>query len=102
MNKTLKKLLVATLACVTLCGTTFAAPRGGKKHAPVPAPRHQVVNHAKPKHHAPPKHTHHRPAPKPHHHVKHTVHHHCDNNNGLVTLGAAIVGGLVGGVLGAW
>ena len=81
MNKTLKKLTVVTLAGLTLCGTAFAAPRGGhgKGHPPRPAPRH------------------HHPAPKPHRHHHHGGHHH---GNGWVTLGAAVVGGLVGGLVG--
>ena len=99
MNKTLKKLMVLVLAGATLCGPLMAAPRGGKGRAPKPAPRHQTVKRPPaPKHHAPKRH--HRPAP--HHHKHHKVHHlHGGHNNGWVTLGAAVVGGLVGGLLGA-
>ena len=86
MNKTFKKLTVLTLAGLTLCATAVAAPRGGKGHAPKPAPRHHAP---KPRRHAPP--------PK-HHHHHHGGHHH---DKGWVTLGAAVVGGLVGGLLGA-
>ena len=84
MNKTLKQLMVLTLACVTLCGTTMAAPRGGKGRPPKPAPRHQTTK---------------RP-PAPRHHGHHKVHHHNRHGAGWVTLGAAVVGGLVGGLLG--
>ena len=102
MNKTLKQLLVLTLACVTLCGTAVAAPRGGKGHAPAPAPRHQTAKRVPPaRHHTPKRHNHHRPAPKTRHHGHHNVHHHHHNhNNGWATFGAAVVGGLVGNLLG--
>lgn len=113
MNKTLKTLLVAALACITLCGTAVAAPRGGRDNGRAPAPKHQTTKHQK----APQKHIaktkpapqkHHRPAPKKHqpprHHVTtHTVHHvdhHCDDDNGWVTLGGAILGGIIGGIIG--
>lgn len=43
MNKTLKKLAVATLACVALCGTTMAAPHYHRHRGP--APIHHVVHH---------------------------------------------------------
>ena len=78
MNKTAKKLTVVALAGLMLCGTAFAAPRGhGRGHHPKPAPRH------------------HRPAPphKHHGHHHHGGHHH---GKGWVTLGAVVVGGLVG------
>lgn len=73
MNKTLKKLTVATLACVALCGTTMAAPRHGGPRGPRPAPVHQVVHR--------------------HHH--HGGHHHGD---GLIPV---LVGGIIGGIIGA-
>ena len=102
MNKTLKQLMVLVLAGVTLCGPVMAAPRGGKGRAPHPAPRHQTAKRPPaPKHHAPKKQTHHRPAPKRHHGHHKVHHHHGGKNNGWVTLGAAVVGGLVGGLLGA-
>lgn len=94
MNKTFKKLMVLALAGVTLCGPVMAAPHGGKGRAPKPAPRHQTVKRPPTqKHHAPKKQ--HHPAPKHHH-----VHHHGGHHNGWVTLGAAVIGGLVGGLLG--
>ena len=85
MNKTLKKLTVLTLAGLTLCTTAMAAPHGGKCHAPKPAPRHHAPKH--------------RPAPPPRHHGHHHHNHH--TGKGWVTLGAAVVGGLVGGLVGA-
>lgn len=101
MNKTLKQLMVLALAGVTLCGPAMAAPRGGKARAPHPAPRHQTAKRPPtPKHHAPKRQTHHRPAPK-HHHYHHKAHHHVGHNADWVTLGAAVVGGLIGGLLGA-
>ena len=87
MNKTVKKLLVLTLAGLTLCTTAMAAPRGRKGPAPRPAPRHHA-----PKHHPAPL------PPKPHGHHHHGGHHH---DKGWVTFGAAVVGGLVGGLVGA-
>jgi hypothetical protein len=47
----------------------------------------------------------HRPAPRPHRpapppHPRH-AHHGCCNNDGWITLGAAAVGGLIGGIIGA-
>ena len=48
MNKLLKTLMIAAVACVTLCGTTFAAPHGGRSRGPKPAPRHHVVKHRTP------------------------------------------------------
>ena len=64
MNKLLKTLMIAAAACITLCGTTFAAPHGGHGRGPKPAPRHHVAKHRTPpkrpvvkhhKHHKPPK-----------------------------------------------
>ena len=73
MNKTIKKLTVATLACVALCGTAMAAPRHGNPGRIHPAPVHQVAHH--------------------HHH--HGGHHH---GGGLIPV---LVGGLIGGIIGA-
>ena len=102
MNKTLKQFTVLTLACLTLCGTTLATPRGGNARAHQHAPKHQAAKRPlAPQTPAPKKHAHHRPAPKPKHHTHHKDHHHGGKNNGWVTFGAAVVGGLVGGLLGA-
>ena len=112
MNKILKTLMVAALACVTLCGTAVAAPRGGRNNGRAPAPKHQTVKHQK----APVKHVAKaKPAPKKHHvtprkhhqikhyaptHTVHHVEHHCDDDNGWVALGGAILGGIIGGIIG--
>ena len=79
MNKNIKKLGIAALACVALCGTTLAAPRhhgGPRGHRPPPprhhAPRHQVIHH---------------------------VHHDGCEATGWTILGAAAIGGIVGALL---
>lgn len=112
MNKILKTLTVAALACVTLCGTAVAAPRGGRNNGRAPAPKHQTVKHKKtPQRHAAKA----KPAPKKHHiatkkhhdprhhapiRTVHHVEHHCEEDNGWVTLGGALLGGLLGGIIG--
>ena len=108
MNKTLKTLMVAALACITLCGTAVAAPRGGRDNGRAPAPKHQTVKHQK----APQKHVAKaKPAPKKHHvapkkhhapvrTIHHVEHHHCDDDNGWAVLGTALLGGLLGGIIG--
>lgn len=112
MNKTLKTLTVAALACITLCGTAVAAPRGGRDNGRAPAPKHQMVKHQKaPQRHvakAKPAPKKHHVAPKKHHPPKHhapvrTIHHvehHCDDDNGWAVLGGALLGGLLGGLIG--
>ena len=72
MNKILKTLMIAAVACIALCGTALAGPHGGRGRGPKPAPRHHVVKHRTPprrpvvrlhKHHKPPRivhHCHHR------------------------------------------
>ena len=111
MNKKIIKMAIAALACVTICGTTLAAPapRGGKGPAPAhqkapaqkkaPAPKpgkahgHEVAHHGAPAHHpAPVRH----PAPPPPPHVVHVEHHH--EANGWAVLGAAVIGGIVGAI----
>ena len=116
-NRALKKLMMAFALCGALCGTAMAAPKGGapakgrapaamttKAHAPTkhvakapahghveparPAHRHEVARHAPP----PPRH------PGPRHHHDHRCGHHGDN---CCVLGATLLGGLVGGLLGA-
>ena len=102
MNKTFKQLLVLALALVTVCGTALAAPCGGNAHAPRHAPKHQTAKRPPaPKRPAPKKHVHHHPAPRPKPHTHHKGHHHGCKNEGWATFGAAVVGGLVGGLLGA-
>ena len=119
MNNNVNKLLVAGLACVALCGTTLAAPRGGHggraparptvtHKAPAPrAPQHcepargnahggrPIANHA-PAHHRPAPVVHHAPPP-PRPVVVH--HHECDEGLGLGALLGAVIGGIVGSAL---
>ena len=103
MNKNIKKLAVMTLAGLTLCGTAVAAPHGGRGGAPRPAP------------------THHRtPAPMVHgggqnapqklrfggqvaEGDREAMRKHPRGNHagGWIALGAAAIGGLVGGIIGA-
>ena len=120
MNNNFKKLMVAGLACLALCGTTFAAPHGGNHGR---APAKPAVHHKAPAHHEAPKpahyahHTHHR-APAHHHHPAPpppvVVHHYpapppppppppatvvVHEEPGLGTLLGAVVGGLLGAAL---
>lgn len=117
MNKTFKQTMIAGLACLAFCGTTFAYPptegrcnagamRGAPAHQTA-KPGHNGGRHApEPAHHAAPV-AHHAPAPchpapppppppppPPHHDG------HCEGT-GLVALGATVVGGIVGGIVGA-
>ena len=76
MNKTIKTIAVLLAGLTLTAGTAVAAPhRGG--HRP----------------HCP-------PPPPPRHHVVHHVHH-GGGNAGWVALGAAAVGAVVGGLIGA-
>lgn len=76
MNKT-NKIVMTTLACLALTGTALARPVHGTWH------------------HAP------RPAPMHHHHEWHHGGHHHDRHGGWIMAGAALVGGLIGGIVGA-
>ena len=89
MNKTMKKILVAGLACAAFCGTTFAAPHGGRD--PMKAPvHHQAPRHPAPVRHAPPR-------------AVHVVHHdHCGGTAAVAVgaiIGAAIMGVLRNGLV---
>ena len=113
-NKTniIAKTLIAGLACVAFCGATLAAPHGGGK-APQKAPTHQKApapngGNARAHNPAPAPHgapvAHHAPAPAPHHHeppppAPHHGGHH--EGAGWVALGATVIGGIVGGIIGA-
>ena len=103
-NRNFRKLMVAGLACMALCGTTLAAPRGGNGNRPPQKPAvHQ--NAGRPAHHAAPQTAHHN-APRPAHHAQHrapahhartvVVHH---EETGLGALLGALVGGLIGAAL---
>lgn len=110
-NRNFKKLMVAGLACMALCGTTLAAPHGGNGNRPPQKPavhqnarRHAHHNAPRPAHHAqhraPAHHTHvvHHPAPPPPPPPPRTVvvHH---EETGLGALLGALVGGLIGAAL---
>ena len=88
MNKTLKTF-GTILACLALTGTCLAAPRGGRHGNRGPAPMHHAAPHRH--HHLPPP-----PPPPAVHHHHHGRHHH----TGVVAFGAAVVGGIVGAVIG--
>ena len=77
MNKIIKTFAVLVAGMVLTAGTAVAAPRHGWGHRlhcpPPPPPRHHVVHHV----------------------------HHGGGNAGWVALGAAAVGAVVGGLIGA-
>lgn len=128
MNKTIKKLMVALLACVAICGTTMAAPaKGGAKPPAHPGQHQQAKAPAKhkqqakapakpaPKHHeakcppppapvvcvqpAPPP-----PAPvvcvQPPPPARTVIIEEHHDTNPLAVLGCAIVGGIIGAIAG--
>ena len=74
MNKIMKAVVVLVAGTVLTAGTAVAGPRHGWGRRP----------------HCP---------PPPHHHV--VVHHHGGCEAGWVTLGAAAIGAVVGGLIGA-
>ena len=76
MNKIIKTFAVLMAGMVLTAGTAVAAPHHGWRHRP------------------------HCPPPPPRHHVVHHVHH-GGGNAGWVALGAAAVGAVVGGLIGA-
>ena len=86
MNKTMKTF-GTILACLTLAGTCVAAPYGGFGGP---------GRHSAPTHHHGGSHWHNPPPPPPPRHGHHHGHHH---DAGLLTLGSAVIGGLVGGIL---
>lgn len=77
MNKIIKTVVVLLAGMTLTAGTAVAAPHHGWGHRP------------------------HCPPPPPRHHVVHHVHHHGGHGGGWVALGAAAIGGLVGGLIGA-
>ncbi len=127
MNKAIQKMMVALAVCGVMCTTAMAAPKGhargndrgrtqvttvtrtthtapARHVAKTPAKTHvttvkhvthevrnDVARHCAP---APVRH-----APPPRHDYHH--HHHHDNDTGIVTFAATVVGGIVGGLIGA-
>lgn len=74
MNKIVKTILILVAGTTLTAGTALAAPRHGWGRRPhCPPPRHRVIHH---------------------------VHHH-GNDGGWVTLGAAALGAVIGGLIGA-
>lgn len=119
-NRNYMKLMVAGLACMALCGTALAAPKGGHGgpapkgpaihqkapvgYAPARGPQlahhtpraehrapHREVHHGAPMHHRV-----HHPAPPPPPARTVVVHH---EETGLGALLGALVGGLIGAAL---
>ena len=77
MNKIVKTVAVLVAGTILTAGTAVAAPHHGwgrRPHCPPPPPRHHVVHH---------------------------VHHHGGGEAGWVALGAAAIGAVVGGLIGA-
>ena len=125
MEKMIKKMMVAGLACVALCGSAMAAPKHGNGPAPKgKAPMVQTVRHETrkpvqahkpaPVHHqhqakAPAHHhyevrpAHHMPPPRPvtpcHRHHRHACTDCHYDDNGWVELGAGIIGGIIGALI---
>ena len=118
MNKNILKAMTVGLMCLTLCGTSLAAPgtpsaRRAPRKAPVhqrtPEPRSERTRHAPTRHRArraaqskpaP------RPAPAPRHPAPRPApRHHRDSRPAdaanWLTFGAAVLGGIVGGLIGA-
>ena len=130
MNKNaIKKMMIAAIACIALCGTTLAAPAHKpaqgrapapqvqkahrpapvvqKAHKPAPAPHKGVVAKPMPKpapqvvhHRAPVRHAApRRPATPCHRHHRHECHDCHYDDNGWVELGAGIIGGIIGALI---
>ncbi len=124
MNKAIQKMMMALAVCGTLCGTAMAAPGGNpppkgkaptamrasapKRHAvkaPAPA-RHAAKHRAAPARHHAPKHdaVRHAPPPPPparHHAPKRLRHNHTLHTEDWCGIGTSLIGGLVGGLIGA-
>ena len=124
MEKMIKKMMVAGLACIAMCGSALAAPKHGNGPAPKgkapmvqkaprgytaarpaahkSAPRHQVAMAPAPRHHAM-RPEHHMPPSRPttpcHRHRRHDCHDCHYDHNGWVELGAGIIGGIIGALI---
>ena len=82
MNKIVKTVVVLVAGTILTAGTAVAAPHHGG---------HRGCGHRP---YCP-------PPPPPRHHVIHHVHHHGGCDAGWTTLGAAAIGAVVGGLIGA-
>ena len=131
MDKKLKMLALALTIGAAMCGTAMAAPKGNtppkgrapavakalpparhvapaKKGAPSPAmgrhvpakpaPRHEVARHANPPPPPPPARRH---EPAHRHHDKHHHHGTTLHTEDWCAIGASLIGGLIGGIIGA-
>ncbi len=126
MNKAIQKMMLALAVCGVMCTTAMAAPKGHARNND--RGRTQVTTVTRTTHTAPARHVDRTPA-KTHvttvKHVTHEVrnnvachrapapvrhtppprqgchHHHHDNDTGVVTFAATVVGGIVGGLIGA-
>ena len=126
MEKMIKKMMVAGLACLALCGSAMAAPKHGngpapkgkapmvqttrhETHKPVqarkPAPVHHQQQAKAPARHPAPQHhvARHKPARRPvtpcHRHHRHECTDCHYDDNGWVELGAGIIGGIIGALI---
>lgn len=115
MNKNILKTMTVGLACLTLCGTSLAAPGKPGNRAPQKAPTHQQApaprnerpsraptrpntrRVAQPRPAPRPAPAPRRPAPPP----PPERHHRPSEADGWLALGAAVLGGIVGGLLSA-
>ena len=123
MEKMIKRMMVAGLACVALCGSAMAAPKHGNGPAPKgkapmvqttrrearkpvqahkPAPAHHQAKapahrhyEVRPAHRMPPP----RPVTPCHRHHRHDCHDCHYDDNGWVELGAGIIGGIIGALI---
>ena len=128
MNKNaIKKLMIAAIACIALCGTALAAPRvaapdgrpavggypaphKGVVAKPMPKPMPQVAHHRAPVRHAAPRTTLAAadavgyaqsicPATPCHRHHRHECQNCHYDHDGWVEVGAGIIGGIIGALI---
>ena len=118
MNKKLLKTMTVGLVCLAICGTSLAAPGKPNNRAPqrvptrqqMPAPRNERPRRAPTRHDNTRRIAQPKPAPRPtsaaprrpapppppeRHHSNHS-----SEADGRLALGAAVLGGIVGGLLG--
>ena len=117
MSKNILKTMAVGLACLTLCGTSLAAPgvSNNRTIRKEPARQQASAHRGERPARAPTRHGNHRvaqakpaprPAPAPRHSApspspgRHHDRRHSETSNWL-TFGAAVLGGIVGGLIGA-
>ena len=117
MSKNILKTMAVGLACLTLCGTSLAAPGIPNNHTTKKAPVHQQAHahlgerpNREPARHSPRRVAQSKPAPRPAPAPRHPAPRpspgrHRDNRPtdtaNWLTFGAAVFGGIVGGLIGA-